>query len=276
MLRHNTIQPNSRLPRRAGLDALRGAALVSMVLYHACWDLVYIFGVHWPWYASYGAYLWQQSICWTFLLLSGYCFHLGRHRLRRGLTVFCGGAAVSLVTILFMPENRVFFGVLSLLGTASLLTIPLDRLFRRIPARAGLCGSFLLFMLTREISRRVVGFEGVLLRVPGPDGLAPLRLPAVLYQNDFTALFGFPGPGFFSTDYSPLLPWMFLFWTGYFLYRVREAEPPSLPGGGCLDRLAVRCPVLAALGRRSLAVYLAHQAVIYALLWVWFAVLRRI
>ena len=74
-------------PRRRyqTLDTLRGVTIVSMILYHACWDLVWIFGADWPWYRSDGAYLWQQSICWTFILLSGYCWSLGRHRLRRGL-----------------------------------------------------------------------------------------------------------------------------------------------------------------------------------------------
>ena len=69
-------------PRRHGLDTLRGLTLISMIAYHACWDLVYLFGKDWSWYRSEGAYLWQQSICWTFILLSGYCFHLGHHRVR--------------------------------------------------------------------------------------------------------------------------------------------------------------------------------------------------
>ncbi|MBO6265369.1 MAG: DUF1624 domain-containing protein [Acidaminococcaceae bacterium] len=32
------------------LDTLRGFSLVSMILFHACWDLVYLFGYDWPWY----------------------------------------------------------------------------------------------------------------------------------------------------------------------------------------------------------------------------------
>ena len=69
------------------LDAIRGCALVSMILYHAAWDLVNMFGVDWPWYRGFAAHVWQQSICWTFILLSGYCWALGRRQLRRGLTV---------------------------------------------------------------------------------------------------------------------------------------------------------------------------------------------
>ena len=55
-----------------------------MIVYHACWDLVYLYRLDWDWYRSFWAYAWQQSICCTFILLSGYCWQMGRHPLRRG------------------------------------------------------------------------------------------------------------------------------------------------------------------------------------------------
>ena len=73
------VRPRRRI---ASLDALRGLTLVSMIAYHACWDLVYLFHADWDWYRGTGAYIWQQSICWTFILLSGFCFSLGRRPLR--------------------------------------------------------------------------------------------------------------------------------------------------------------------------------------------------
>ena len=91
------VRPRRRI---ASLDALRGLTLVSMIAYHACWDLVYLFHADWDWYRGTGAYIWQQSICWTFILLSGFCFSLGRRPLRRGLTVFGCGWVVTLVTVL--------------------------------------------------------------------------------------------------------------------------------------------------------------------------------
>ena len=57
--------------RCALLDELRGLDLISMMLYHGMWDLVYLFGVRAPWYGSWQGELWQQSICWVFILLSG-------------------------------------------------------------------------------------------------------------------------------------------------------------------------------------------------------------
>ena len=232
--------------RRPGLDTLRGMTLVSMMVYHACWDLVYLFRQDWAWYRSFGAHLWQQSICWTFILLSGYCFHLGHHRLRRGLLSLGGGALVSAVSQ--VAGSPIHWGVLTLLGAAALLTIPLDPLQRRLPARAGRAGSSCLFLLLREVNQGYLGFEGAAL----------LTLPADWYQNSLTALLGFPGPDFFSADYFSLLPWLFLFWTGYFLYRLRpEGEGREL-----------RLPLVTTLGRHSLVAYLLHQPLIYGVLWM--------
>lgn len=227
------------------LDTIRGFALLSMILYHASWDLVYMFGVDWLWYHGFGAHVWQQSICWTFILLSGYCFSLGRHQFRRGLTVFLCGALITAVTWFFMPSNLVLFGVLTLLGSSMLLANGFQHLLRRIPPRAGLAGSFCLFLLTRDVNAGYLGFEGArILRVH--DGL----------RNLGTAYAGFPPEGFFSTDYFSVLPWFFLFLTGYFLYRLRPENP----------REGRRVPLVTAMGRHSLLIYMLHQPVIYAAL----------
>lgn len=228
------------------LDTIRGFALLSMSLYHASWDLVYMFGVDWPWYHGLAAYVWQQSICWTFILLSGYCWSLGRRQLRRGLTVFLCGALITAVTWLFMPSNLVYCGVLTLLGASSLLVVPLAPLLERLPAGAGLAGSFALFLLLRDVNAGFLGFEGLRLAA----------LPGGLYRDHLTALLGFPPAGFFSTDYFSLLPWFFLFLTGWFLFRLRPEEV----------REGRRVPLVTAMGRHSLLIYMLHQPVIYAAL----------
>ncbi len=228
------------------LDTIRGFALISMILYHAAWDMVYLFGADWPWYRGFAAHVWQQSICWTFILLSGYCWALGRRQLRRGLTVFLCGALITAVTWLFMRSNLVYCGVLTLLGASALLLIPLAPALERLPARAGLAGSFGLFLLLRDVNAGFLGFEG----------LRPAALPEGLYRDHLTALLGFPPADFFSTDYFSLLPWFFLFLTGYFLFRLRRSDP----------REGKRVPLVTAMGRRSLLIYMLHQPVIYALL----------
>ena len=97
--------------RYALLDELRGLDLLSMIGYHACWDLIFLFGMSATWYTGWQGHLWQQSICWVFILLSGFCLPLGHRPLRRGLIVSGAGVLVTAVTLLFMPEDRVVFGV---------------------------------------------------------------------------------------------------------------------------------------------------------------------
>ena len=232
-------------PRYETLDTVRGLALASMIAYHASWDLVYMFGVDWPFYHSFGAHVWQQSICWTFILLSGYCFSLGRHQFRRGLTVFACGALITAVTWFFMPSNLVLFGVLTLLGSSTLLLASLRRPLSRVPPGLGLTAGFALFLLTRDVNAGYLGFEGTRL----------FRLPAGS-RNLATAFLGLPPAGFFSTDYFSLFPWFFLFLTGFYLFRLRPEE----------ERKSLRLPIVTAMGRHSLVIYMLHQPVIYALL----------
>ena len=135
--------------RCALLDELRGLDLISMMLYHGMWDLVYLFGVRAPWYGSWQGELWQQSICWVFILLSGFCLPLGRHPVKRGAVVFGCGALVTAVTLIFMPADAVWFGVLTLLGSAMIITGLLEKWMEKVPPVVGLAGSMFLFYFTR-------------------------------------------------------------------------------------------------------------------------------
>lgn len=118
----HTTRQKAPAGRYALLDELRGLDLVSMMLYHACWDMMFLFGIWMDWYAGMPGRLWQQTICWVFILLSGFCLPLGHRPLRRGLIISGAGVLVTAVTLLFMPEDRVVFGVLTLLGAAMLIT----------------------------------------------------------------------------------------------------------------------------------------------------------
>ena len=53
-----------------------------MISYHFLWDLVYLYNADIPWYKSHGAHIWQQSICWTFILLAGFSWHLGKKHMK--------------------------------------------------------------------------------------------------------------------------------------------------------------------------------------------------
>lgn len=134
---------------------------------------------------------------------------------------------------------------LTFTGTAMLLLIPLSKVLERIPSWMGFAGSFLLFGLTRNVNRGIWGFE---LFYFG-------RVPKVLYRGLFMTFLGFPDPGFFSGDYFPLFPWIFLYLTGYFLYGMFVKFPEVKNA----LRIHLPAPFLEAAGRHSLLLYLLHQ-----------------
>lgn len=201
----HTTRQKTPAGRYALLDELRGLDLVSMMLYHACWDMMFLFGIWMDWYAGMPGRLWQQAICWVFILLT-------------------------------------------FLGSAMLLTGVLEPLLKKIPPAAGLAVSAVLFAVCYPVGLGWVGLGGW-----------KLMLPQSLYANYFTAFFGFYPDWFYSADYFGLLPWLFLFWAGYYLHKAvgrRRMEP--------LRRSV--CPALGWMGRHSLLLYLLHQPVIYGVL----------
>ena len=248
MKNEHTTRQKAPAGRYALLDELRGLDLISMMLFHVCWDLVFLFDMNMGWYAGTPGRLWQQSICWVFILLSGFCVPLGRHTLRRGVIVFAAGALVTAVTLVFMPEGRVIFGVLTFLGAAMLLTGVLEPVLKRTPPLVGLAASAVLFVLCSPVSSGRVGI-----------GSWQVLLPQSLYVNYFTAFLGFYPFWFYSADYYALLPWLFLFWAGYYLHKAVGRRRMEL-----LRRPV--CPPLGWMGRHSLLLYMLHQPVIYGVL----------
>lgn len=240
--------------RYTSLDILRALALISMIIFHTVWDLVYIFRIDMPWFKNDIGEIWQQSIMWTFVLISGYCFSLGKKRLKRAITVIICSVIISVVTFVFMPENLILFGVLCFMGTAMLIAIPLDKIFRKIPAVCGFTISAILFALTKNIVEREISLLGFEL----------FQVPYFLYKNHFTAFLGFPPYGFTTADYAPIIPWIFLFFCGYFLFRLSEKKD-------WLKHLSfVSCKPLEFIGRNTLWIYMIHQPVIYGILYLIF------
>lgn len=229
------------------LDGIRGIALLNMIAYHVIWDLVYIYNFKWDWYQSGSAYIWQQGICWTFIFLSGFCWPLGRNSLKRGFTVFLGGALITIVTLAFVPQNRVVFGVLTLIGSCMLVMSILDRWLKLLPPMSGMLASLVLFGLTRNINKGWIGFERFNL----------VKLPDALYDNMLTTYLGFTKKDFYSTDYFSLFPWLFLFMAGYFLFRYLDKRRALkvLKKSGFLP--------IEWLGRHSLGLYMLHQPIIF-------------
>jgi len=231
------------------LDGIRGFAILNMVIYHGIWDLVYLCGFDWQWYKSDGAYIWQQGICWTFIFLSGFCSSFVHKKLKRGIVILLLGFLVSMCTMIAVPDSPVIFGILTLIGSCTLIMIPMERIGEKCSPIIGIIISMLFFVITRNISKGFLGFAEWNL----------LELPDSMYRNLFTTYLGFRVRGFYSSDYFPLIPWIFLYFAGYFTnrYFVRKDYMHYL------NARTIR--PLEWLGRHSMIIYILHQPVLYVL-----------
>lgn len=242
--------------RKLFIDAFRGFALLNMILYHGLYDVVYIF--HYPisWYSERPGYLWQQSIAMSFILISGFTRHLSKKPVKDGVVIFIWGIILSLVTTIIMPDQRILFGILSCMGLAILITWLLEKKLSKAPPLLGIVFSLLLFLSFREIQRGMLFF-------------GKINIPQEIYEIPGMFIFGFPGTDFYSTDYYPIFPWIFLFIAGYYLgllYKQKKLKLPNIPK---------KENALTFLGQNSLKVYLIHQPVLYILLMGIFAVISQ-
>ena len=218
------------------LDAWRGLAVLVMLFWHLTWDLT-LYGV-WPRSMMFAPAMTavRYFIIGSFVLLSGISCHLSRNNLRRGLQTLACALAVSAVT--WLIGDPVIFGVLHLLGCCMLFYgLWGDRFDRLPPARTALV-CVVLFTVFLVIAERVR------VTVPG------------------LWLFGLRTREFYSADYYPLFPWLFLFLVGAVIGGKLR------PGVLDLDR---RFPEwLCLTGRKALWIYMLHQPVIMGILYLVF------
>jgi uncharacterized membrane protein len=220
--------PARRLPL---IDALRGVAIVMMVIYHFCFDLSYLRLADFDFYADPFWLTARTLILGTFLFLVGVSLVLAtgsgldlRRYLRRLGYLIAAALLVSASTRWMFGERYVFFGVLHFIAVASLLGLPL--------VRAGWLNP-------------VLGTGIIVL--------------ASVYQSTWFDQPGWRWIGLMThkpptEDYVPLLPWFGVVLFGMF----------AAPG---LRRLARRPGFgqsagpgwLALAGRHSLLIYLLHQ-----------------
>ena len=243
------------------LDELRGLCIILMVIFHGAYDLVYIFGIDIP--IFYGPFLQrfaQPFVAGIFILISGIVSRYSRSNLGRGLLVLACALLMTLVTWRVMPDQLILFGILHLLGLCMVAYGLIVRLRRgkpdRLPALVGTALFAALFALTWNVPRGYLGFAHTPLM---------LRLPGAFYAGPWLSPLGFPGPGFTSADYFPLLPWTLLFAAGTYCGALFHM--------GHMPAFFYRShvPALAAVGRHTLWIYLLHQPVIYGVLWLFFS-----
>ncbi|MDI9614200.1 heparan-alpha-glucosaminide N-acetyltransferase [Methanothermobacter sp.] len=224
------------------VDAMRGIAVVMMIIYHVIFDLNFLGAVKLD-MTSPLIWITGRLTSFLFIFLVGVSLSLSHsrrgsgctgHYIKRGIRIFLYGLLITAVTWIYPHEGFIVFGMLHFIGAAVIITYPF----------AG---------------RRLPSVIGALLALAAGVWVSGLRADTL-----FFVWLGLKPPGFYTLDYFPLLPWIGVVLLGIFTgdtlypgYRRRWK--------GELQR---RNHTLEFLGKNSLAIYFIHQPVILAVIWL--------
>lgn len=235
------------------LDEIRGLAVFCMIFYHAFYICGSFFGQEWASYLFDFFLPVQPWFAGIFIFVCGVSCTLSESNLKRGLVLLGVAVGFTVVTALILPAmgfegTEVYFGILHLLAVSVLLYAFVEKKLRRISPFAGILLCAVLFAFTSGISEGRLSY----------GNLVNLTLPESLYENNYLMPLGIYSPRFYSADYFPLFPDIFIFFSGALTGRIYSER-------GYPDWVyPKRIPFLGALGRHSLIIYIVHMPVIFA------------
>jgi uncharacterized membrane protein len=248
-------QVGKRGSRRLGfLDELRGVLIILVVFYHLCYDLIHMFGIQLNWFDRIWTYPFQLCVSVMFIVVAGFSSNLSSRPYVRALKVCACAAIISAVTWLFYSAQGISFGVIHFMGTAMLLHAIFRDAIAYVRPATGCAVSALLAIVSWNIPNGYIG-----------AGALSLHLPEALCNLTWLFPLGITGPDFYSADYFPIFPYIFVFLFGTFAFRLAGTFSER-QSQGCLKPIA-------AAGRHSLLIYMLHQP---ALLLVLFIIFRFI
>jgi len=218
-------------PRVEGLDALRGVAIVAMVVYHFCFDLRYFGVARWDFEHDIRWLAARTLILSSFLLIAGISAALARRdpaadaRWPRHVAVI-GGAAllVTAASAMMFPRSFIWFGVLHAIALSLLLARPLIDRPRAAVAAGVIVIAAGVMLSSQHFDNRMLGWLGFMTGKP------------------------------MTEDYVPLFPW-----SGVLFLGIAAGHALVASNFAMLAPLARMPRALRFLGRHSLAVYLVHQ-----------------
>ncbi len=237
--------------KRIGLlDEIRGFTYIAMIIYHAYYDIVFVYGHDLPDVLDTVLRFIQPLIAGTFIVLAGISSNLSSNNFKRGaLYLFCG-MLLTFATAVAMPSELILFGILHFMGFAAMIYGFIGAFTERIPWVVGVVVFSLLFAASLNVPRGYIGI----------DGLFAVQLPSFLYGHYWLFPLGFTSAQFYSSDYFPLIPNLFLFLAGASLgvYLKSGRAPKSI--------YPTRFKAMSFIGRHGIWVYLLHQPVIMIVL----------
>jgi uncharacterized membrane protein len=218
-----------------------------MVAYHAAFSISY-FGIARFAVTTGFARMFAITTASLFIFLAGLSLHISRCRggpngrgwqgfVLRGAGILVLGGVITAVTLVFVPESAVLFGILHLIGTMILISPVLPR----SPVNNYLLGLTAIF----------AGI--VFLGIRGSLWTVPLGIRPVMFA---------------SLDYVPVFPWAGVFLIG--LGAGSLLYPDGAPRAGLARPRSRAVDGITFLGRHSLVIYMVHVPIILLVLGILF------
>lgn len=244
-----SVEVHGRSARLAILDVWRGLAIIGVVIFHFGWDLEYFGVAPAGMTTEVGWIVFARSLAASFMFLVGASLFLShaeairwRAFMRRFLVIAGAAALITLATFLAMPETFIFFGILHAIALGSVLGLAFLRLPWFVTATAGF-----MFVLGRDV------------------------LASEFFNAPYWYWTGLSIRHPVSNDYVPLFPWF-----GVILLGIATAQLATRTGVlhklACFGFTSAPWRAVVATGRHTLAIYLLHQPVLIALLYLFLRV----
>lgn len=212
------------------LDFFRGIALMAMVYFHVVYDMREFFNFSIRYEAGMNFYIGKFSVI-LFILISGISCSLSRSNAKRGLKLLGVALLVSLFSYIYNPGFVIKFGIIHFFAASMLLYPLINRL-----------NTLFLF-----------AFGTVIIALN-------TYTSKISVSNDVLFPFGVTSPGFVSSDYYSLIPWLGLFFYGIALGRILYKNRVSLFG------FEIGNNPISFFGRHTLILYVIHQPLIIGVL----------
>lgn len=235
------------------LDELRGLAVFCMVFYHAFYIIGEFFGAYEAEYLFNFFMPVQPIFAGIFIFLCGISCTLSKSNLKRGTLLLGIALGMTLVTAFIMPKMgfyncEIYFGILHFLSVSILIFAILSKAFGKTSPYVGILVCAVLYAFTSRIENGVLDY----------GELISVSIPQSLYESNVLMPLGIYAPGFFSADYFPLFPDIFIFFAGAFAgkYFLSNGYPETF--------YQKRASFFGWLGRKALIIYVVHMPLIYA------------
>ena len=214
------------------IDVLRTFAIVLMVIFHFIYDLKFFGYVDWDTPDGDGWRSFRHLILISFFICLGASLHLSYKReidwrkfTKRLVQISLSALAITLVSLLTVPQNYIYFGVLHFIAVASLICI----YFANKPRVSLLIGLFIVMIFNMNWVSSLWPFTHIRESLPR-------------YSNDYVGLF----------------PWLGTVFIGIWFASTSFLKNDPL-------KQFNKHAWIAWPGKHSLVIYLVHQPLFFAI-----------